>query len=899
MNPFGDGSSGALNVASGTQNLALDTKHQFTTVNIAAGATLSTNSTSGAVLYITATQSITVNGDINVSNKVLNGQRNWSTTIDGVTYNTPSVSQGGAGALYTGQTVGMPAAGNGGGGGGGGGSGGNGSNAAGAGGSRPSVTRTGAHFNATVNGGKGGGSAGGGGRAYVFADRTSGDVVLTLSAVGGRGGNAYGENGENAVSDSISYTGSGNANHSRAAYGGGGAGGRAGKAGVHVVLIAPSVVINGTIITRGTNGSKGGNGGRDRANGGWMSSYAMGGGGGGGGNGGNIIIKYAQNLIDSGTYSISGGSAGSGGVGGPTNSTYGNNGVAGVSGYRAVYQIKPVSDFAASPLTGSRPLTVSFTNKSLGATSYSWNFGDSTGSSEANPSHTYSTVGTFTVTLTASNAAGDTVATKTALITTTIAELNRSISGSLLFGGDIDRELTAYRSITGGLKFGGQVRMVVLKDVEALPDKKYLYKVYDENSNYVEVWKDVISDPEFTREINEIGSSMTLELARNSDSLGVTSAPLLTENDLEILTEDNKSLMVSTETRNQIGDDSSVQYNYRVDIYAYYGQVSPLLTEDDEFLMTEDDESLLVDEGAPNGRRIFSGFISEINTRYGNSDTTIVQLSSYGWDLGQFKITDGSGNTTVAFNSFDPSDIVRNGIDKFVTDSVGYGTYTHRTESSISTTGTVVSYTFKNNNYDDLLAKALELAPSNWYYFVDLGTNEVIFRERSTTPKHLFYLGKHLKAVDLKGSILQAYNHVAFTGGGDPALYRDTKVTPAPHTRRTLSDYSDNRVTLATSADIIADGIIESGNKVQYRTTIEVLTKVYDIESIQVGDMVGFRNFGNYVDDLMMQVVGISYSPDLVQLQLDTKPKTVNKRLEDIYRNLKLQENINVPVAPS
>ena len=51
MNPFGDGSNGALNVTSGTTNLLLNTKYQFTTVNVASGATLSTNSTTGAVLY--------------------------------------------------------------------------------------------------------------------------------------------------------------------------------------------------------------------------------------------------------------------------------------------------------------------------------------------------------------------------------------------------------------------------------------------------------------------------------------------------------------------------------------------------------------------------------------------------------------------------------------------------------------------------------------------------------------------------------------------------------------------------------------------------------------------------------------------------------------------------------
>jgi len=46
---------------------------------------------------------------------------------------------------------------------------------------------------------------------------------------------------------------------------------------------------------------------------------------------------------------------------------------------------------------------VSFSNNSLNATNYSWNFGDGTTSTEPNPYHVYSSVGNKTVTLTASN----------------------------------------------------------------------------------------------------------------------------------------------------------------------------------------------------------------------------------------------------------------------------------------------------------------------------------------------------------------------------------------------------------------------------------------------------------------------------------------------------------------
>jgi len=60
------------------------------------------------------------------------------------------------------------------------------------------------------------------------------------------------------------------------------------------------------------------------------------------------------------------------------------------------------AQFTANPLTGPAPLTVNFTNQSLGATSYDWNFGNGT-SSQTNPSNIYANNGSFTVVLTAIN----------------------------------------------------------------------------------------------------------------------------------------------------------------------------------------------------------------------------------------------------------------------------------------------------------------------------------------------------------------------------------------------------------------------------------------------------------------------------------------------------------------
>ncbi|AKB80284.1 cell surface protein [Methanosarcina horonobensis HB-1 = JCM 15518] len=81
---------------------------------------------------------------------------------------------------------------------------------------------------------------------------------------------------------------------------------------------------------------------------------------------------------------------------------------------------KPVASFSASPTSGNAPLGVSFTDSSTGSpTAWSWNFGDGTSSTQKSPTHTYSTAGNYTVTLTASNTAGSNTVTKTNYITVT------------------------------------------------------------------------------------------------------------------------------------------------------------------------------------------------------------------------------------------------------------------------------------------------------------------------------------------------------------------------------------------------------------------------------------------------------------------------------------------------
>jgi len=81
----------------------------------------------------------------------------------------------------------------------------------------------------------------------------------------------------------------------------------------------------------------------------------------------------------------------------------------------------PVAEFSATPLSGNSPLEVAFTDESTGSpTEWLWDFGDGDISTEQNPTHEYTDIGDFDVSLTVTNVAGSDNETKTDYISASL-----------------------------------------------------------------------------------------------------------------------------------------------------------------------------------------------------------------------------------------------------------------------------------------------------------------------------------------------------------------------------------------------------------------------------------------------------------------------------------------------
>lgn len=256
-----------------------------------------------------------------------------------------------------------------------------------------------------------------------------------------------------------------------------------------------------------------------------------------------------------------------------------------------------------------------------------------------------------------------------------------------------------------------------------------------------------------------------------------------------------------------------------------------------------------------------------------------------------------SGATNSPFSLEDPSNILTTIIDQY--NSYG-GSVT--LDPALALTGNEASYTFKVNTVLEGVKKCLELAPSDWFYYVDPATNILYFKQTNTEPDHIFIRGRHLNDITIAGTVEQVRNIIYFTGGdtGSGNLYlKRINADSLANRRRRVERISDNRVTQTPTAELITDNFANSRGNTQYSSPIIINSDTYDISTINVGDTVKIAGFGNFIDDLILQIVRMTKNDDSVELVIGILLQRQSDALVDALSNLDKLQTVDNPSSPS
>jgi len=398
--------------------------------------------------------------------------------------------------------------------------------------------------------------------------------------------------------------------------------------------------------------------------------------------------------------------------------------------------------------------------------------------------------------------------------------------------------------------------------------KRFIFKAYDATGGFISTISDVTDEPKFTSYINGGLGDLTFKLPRSVF---------------------------------QYEEGTVISQNNQIKIECF-------------------------DKDAISGTTIYNGYISKYAPTLKDGKQYInVTCLGYVSEMARFMAEDASGNTTLTYNSYDPTNILKDILDKF-TAAGGHADYT---EASTIDTNTVVSYEFNTCMVKEVLDKIIELSPNGYYYFVD-ANNTVNFGSKDATANHTFVLGKDVISIIPEKSGENMVNRVYFTGGdvSGTTLYKKYERTSSISTYGLHAEkYIDSRVTNETTADIIAASILDKGDTPETRTTLVIRDnngfndgRGYDIESIKPGDtckVIGYSDKSTNLWDIavwdadkwdydisqvsstVQQIMKVSYEPNKVTLEISSKLPDISHRIEDIKRNLTNMQTDSNPSAPT
>lgn len=323
--------------------------------------------------------------------------------------------------------------------------------------------------------------------------------------------------------------------------------------------------------------------------------------------------------------------------------------------------------------------------------------------------------------------------------------------------------------------------------------KKLYIKSYDVNGTYIKTFFD-FAVGSFSKKINVGISSMSLTLARKFDDF------------------------------NENGD---VTLGNKLELW---------LTDEDTGSVPE---------------KIYTGYIEQQNPRIRNDEEYVeilcLSVASY---LTQDVLKDGAqttlftdttaGITTVSATAAEIANVLKAIIDLFRENNTSLKlNYSTESGDSIETTGNDMNYTFKAMQYAEAIKKCKEIAPQNWYWYID--ENEVFwFKPVPSSATHTFTIGKNISRLDVNKG-LDSVKNIALVSDGQTFYSQYKDDTSIALYGRRVRQITDSALGDQTSIDNVGNSFVAENKDPKIRIVMEIIDNNenavgYDIESIQPGE---------------------------------------------------------------
>jgi len=183
--------------------------------------------------------------------------------------------------------------------------------------------------------------------------------------------------------------------------------------------------------------------------------------------------------------------------------------------------------------------------------------------------------------------------------------------------------------LNGKSKSRGYIQFNEVEQPEISQAKHYQYLSYEKNQIRGQ-WRDVISVPSILNAVNQLPGQLTVDLARNLDSVEPEYEEIeLTGYGGEVLvtTQNNETILAGDETSYDIGAGTDLEVDHTIKVKEFYGGWKTLTLRNGEDLLTSQGEAIEVPDGYPRGRMYYHGYVSDYGFVYdSNISTTAVKL---------------------------------------------------------------------------------------------------------------------------------------------------------------------------------------------------------------------------------------------------------------------------------